>query len=52
MNQRQEKLSIPTPIGVQPGANVQSSKSVEDQMMDSMIGNYKKRIHLVNLRRD
>ena len=43
MNQRQEKLSIPTPIGVQPGANVQSSKSVEDQMMDSMIGNYKKK---------
>ena len=43
MNQRQEKLSIPTPIGVQPGANVQSSKSVEDKMMDSMIGNYKKK---------
>jgi hypothetical protein len=43
MNQRQEKLSIPTPIGVQPGTNVQSSKSVEDQMMDSMIGNYKKK---------
>ena len=43
MSQRQEKLSIPTPIGVQPGANVQSSKSVEDQMMDSMIGNYKKK---------
>ena len=43
MNRRQEKLSIPTPIGVQPGANVQSSKSVEDQMMDSMIGNYKKK---------
>ena len=43
MNQRQEKLSIPTPIGVQPGANVQSSKSVEDKMMDSMIGNFKKK---------
>ena len=43
MNQRQEKLSIPKPIGVQPGANVQSSKSVEDQMMDSMIGNFKKK---------
>ena len=43
MSQRQEKLSIPTPIGVQPGANVQSSKSVEDQMMDSMIGNYRKK---------
>jgi hypothetical protein len=43
MSQRQEKLSIPTPIGVQPGANVQSSKSVEDKMMDSMLGNYKKK---------
>ena len=43
MQQRQQKLAIPTPIGVQPGANVQSSKSVEDQMMDSMIGNYKKK---------
>tara|TARA_R100001163_G_C5028136_1_gene169142 strand:+ start:195 stop:1100 length:906 start_codon:yes stop_codon:yes gene_type:complete len=43
MTQRQEKLSIPTPIGVQPGANVQSSKSVEDKMMDSMIGNFKKK---------
>ncbi len=43
MNQRQQKLSIPTPIGVQPGANVQSSKSVEDKMMDSMLGNYKKK---------
>ena len=43
MQTRQEKLSIPTPIGVQPGANVQSSKSVEDQMMDSMIGNFKKK---------
>ena len=43
MSRRQEKLSIPTPIGVQPGANVQSSKTVENQMMDSMIGNYKKK---------
>lgn len=43
MSQRQEKLSIPTPIGVQPGANVQSSKSVEDKMMDTMLGNYKKK---------
>ena len=43
MQQRQQKLAIPTPIGVQPGANVQSSKSVEDQMMDSMIGNYRKK---------
>ena len=43
MTQRQQKLSIPTPIGVQPGANVQSSKNVEDQMMDSMITNHKKK---------
>ena len=43
MSNRQQKLAIPKPIGVQPGANVQSSKSVEDQMMDSMIGNYKKK---------
>ena len=43
MQQRQQKLAIPTPIGVQTGANVQSSKSVEDQMMDPMIGNYKKK---------
>jgi len=43
MNKRQQNLSIPTPIGVQPGANVQSSKNVEDLMMDSMITNHKKR---------
>ena len=43
MNKRQQNLSIPTPIGVQPGANVQSSKNVEDLMMDSMVSNYKKR---------
>lgn len=43
MQSRQEKLSIPKPIGVQPGASVQSSKSVEDLMMDSMVGNYKKK---------
>ena len=43
MSNRQEKLSIPKPIGVQPGASTQSSKSVEDQMMDSMIGRYKKK---------
>ena len=43
MTQRQQKLSIPTPIGVQPGANVQSSKNVEDQMMDSMITNHRKK---------
>lgn len=43
MQSRQQKLSIPKPIGVQPGANVQSSKSVEDKMMDSMIGQFKKK---------
>ena len=43
MSNRQEKLSIPKPIGVQPGASTQSSKSVEDQMMDSMINRYKKK---------
>jgi len=43
MSNRQEKLSIPKPIGVQPGASTQSSKSVEDQMMDSMVGRYKKK---------
>tara|TARA_R110000796_G_scaffold243971_1_gene366818 strand:- start:6743 stop:7621 length:879 start_codon:yes stop_codon:yes gene_type:complete len=40
MNQRQQKLSIPKPIGVQPGASDQStSKNVEDKMMDAMISN-------------
>ena len=44
MNQRNEKLSIPKPIGVQPGASDQSpTKNVEDKMMDAMIGNFKKR---------
>lgn len=43
MNKRQQNLSIPKPIGVQPGSNVQSSKNVEDLMMDSMITNHKKR---------
>jgi len=44
MNQRQQKLSIPKPIGVQPGASDQStSKNVEDKMMDAMISNVTKR---------
>lgn len=43
MQSRQEKLSIPTPIGVQPGASTQSSKTVEDQLMDSMVTTYKKK---------
>lgn len=44
MNQRNEKLSIPKPIGVQPGASDQSpTKNVEDKMMDAMIGNFNKR---------
>jgi hypothetical protein len=43
MQSRQEKLSIPKPIGVQPGASRQSSKTVEDQLMDSMVTTYKKK---------
>lgn len=43
MQSRQEKLSIPTPIGVQPGASTQSSKTIEDQLMDSMVTTYKKK---------
>jgi hypothetical protein len=44
MNQRQEKLSIPKPIGVQQGQSVQSpSKNVEDKMMDAMLSDYNKR---------
>jgi len=44
MNQRNEKLSIPKPIGVQPGASDQSpTKNVEDKMMDAMISNFNKR---------
>lgn len=44
MNQRNEKLSIPKPIGVQPGASDQSpTKNVEDKMMDAMIGSFNKR---------
>ena len=44
MNQRNEKLSIPKPIGVQPGASDQSpTKNIEDKMMDAMINNLNKR---------
>jgi hypothetical protein len=44
MNQRQEKLSIPKPIGVQQGQSVQSpSKNVEDKMMDAMLSDFNKR---------
>ena len=41
MAQRQQKLNIPKPISTQPSVNMQSSKKVEDKMMDSMIQNYK-----------
>ena len=51
MNQRNEKLSIPKPIGVQPGASDQSpTKNVEDKMMDAMIKTLTSVIHS-NLRR-
>jgi len=41
--QRQEKTSIPKPIGVQPGASVQSPKtSTEDELMNAMIDQHKK----------
>jgi predicted RNA-binding protein with PIN domain len=43
MRQRKEKLAIPKPITTQPSANVQSSRKIEDQMMDSMIGSFKKK---------
>ena len=43
MSNRQEKLSIPKPIGVQPGASTRQSSKVEDQMMDSMVASYKKK---------
>jgi hypothetical protein len=42
MNQK-SKLSIPKPIGVKAGVNVQSSKKAEDNMMDSMIKNFNKK---------
>ena len=44
MSSRQQKLSIPKPVSVQPGVNVQSSrKTAENTMMDSMLTDYKKR---------
>tara|TARA_R110000868_G_scaffold65399_7_gene195705 strand:+ start:36214 stop:37086 length:873 start_codon:yes stop_codon:yes gene_type:complete len=43
MRQRKEKLAIPKPIATQPSANVQSSRRVEDKMMDSMIGSFQKK---------
>lgn len=44
MSERNQKLSIPKPISTQPSVNMQSSKkSAEDQMMDSMLSDYKKR---------
>ena len=43
LEQRQGKLGIPKPIGVQPGASVQSPKtSTEDELMNAMIGDHKK----------
>lgn len=41
MAQRQQKLAIPRPISTQPSVSKQSSKKIEDQMMDSMIKSYK-----------
>lgn len=43
MMQQQSKLSIPKPIGVKAGVNVQSSKTSENKMMDSMLSNFKKK---------
>tara|TARA_R100000329_G_scaffold118756_1_gene97812 strand:- start:764 stop:1660 length:897 start_codon:yes stop_codon:yes gene_type:complete len=43
MMQQKSKLSIPKPIGVKAGVNVQSSKRAEDNMMDSMIQNFNKK---------
>ena len=43
MVQQQSKLSIPRPIGVKAGVNMQSSKKQEDKMMDSMLMNFKKK---------
>ena len=42
MQQRQEKLAIPKPIGVQPGQSVQSpgDSNIEDQMMDVMLNDF------------
>lgn len=44
MSNRQQKLSIPKPVSVQPGVNMQSSrKTAENKMMDSMLSDFKKR---------
>jgi hypothetical protein len=43
MTQRQQKLAIPRPISTQPSATKQSSKTIEDQMMDSMVASYKRK---------
>jgi hypothetical protein len=43
LSNRQEKMVIPRPIGVQPGASVQSpTRSTEDQIMDAMIDDFEK----------
>jgi len=44
MSNRQQKLSMPKPVAVQPSVNMQSSKkTAENTMMDNMLGDYKKR---------
>ena len=43
MMSQKSKLTIPKPIGVKAGVNVQSSKNTEDQMMDSMVKNFNKK---------
>jgi len=43
MAQRQQKLAIPRPISSQSSVSKQSSKSIEDKMMDSMVKTYKDR---------
>jgi len=44
LSNRQQKTVIPKPIGVQPGASVQSPKtSTEDQIMDTMINDFNKK---------
>lgn len=43
MMQQKSKLSIPKPIGIKAGVNMQSSKKSEDKMMDSMITNFNKK---------
>ena len=43
MMQQKSKLSIPRPIGLKAGVNMQSSKKSEDKMMDSMISTFNKK---------